>query len=304
VTHTVAVLRFDKALLVARFDLLEALRSKTATLLALVYAAGAFIGTSVFLYVLHGAEDAAREALTNTMKVPADELPRELIREKALPWLLTFVQDEDTRQQLLQMDPLSIFFGFGTLQIVALLVMMPATAGVGAELERGSTRFVLLRCDRLSWGVGKVMSQAVLLAVGLSFAALTTALTGTWIDSEFDPLRLLWLVRTAARTWVFGMAYVGVFVGISLVAGSVAKARLSAVIGWLGLTVTASLLRTRATDSPFAALDWLTWLLPTAHQGSLWSANLLTFWGAVVALLAIGVLGFGVGSVLFRSRDA
>lgn len=298
------MLDVKKAALVARFELLEALRSRLVALLVLLYGGGAMIGSRVFLGLLSSAEEAVQEELAEQMNLPPNTVPEDLVREKAMPWLLGFVQDDATREQLLRMDPLSIFFGYAALKTVAVLVLLIATASIAQDVERGATRFVLFRCDRLSWTLGKTVGQAALLAAGLGLAALGAFVVGTWVDAAFDLSRLGWLLTTAFRAWVYGLAYLGIFSAISMIAKTPMRARAGAVLVWicLGIGYALSTAEWLKQYVPFA--QYLAYGFPAQHQANLWSGSLGIHVGAMLALLMIGGVGFFLGYRVFEGRDA
>src|SRR5690606_12324259 len=152
-----------KLQVVARFELLEALRSRLFIIVLSIYGAGAAIGSYAFLKAVEAADEAARRALSKSMGVDESQLPADLVRENALPMLTGMVRDEALREELLKMPPLSIFYGFMALNLVALFVLAISTGTMAQDLSSGAARFALFRCDRLTWASGKLVGQEVLL---------------------------------------------------------------------------------------------------------------------------------------------
>jgi hypothetical protein len=238
------------------------------------------------------------------MNMDPAALPADLLKEQALPWLVSWVEDPATRAQLLEMDPLSIFFGWGSLQLVAMFVFLPATKCIAGDVGQGATRFVLFRCDRLSFCLGKALAHAALLAAGLMLAAGASFAMGTWLDSHLDLSRAGWLLRTAFRAWVFGLAFLGIFLGVSMTAASAARARFRATLLWFGLWIAHSVLTAQWLNSRAPGAEHAAWLFPSHYQAALWSPGALSYWGAVFALLTIGSVAFALGYRVFASRDA
>lgn len=298
------MLNLKKAARVARFEIAEALHSKGLLLLGLLYGGGAALGSRIFLGILRSAEDSVRATLAENLHVPVSELPQDLVREKAMPWLLGWVQDDATREQLLQMDPLSIFFGFATLQTVALLVLLSSTSTIVRDVSSGAARFVLFRCDRLSWTLGKFAGQALLLGAGLSLAALATGAMGSWVDQDVELSRFGWLLRAAFCSWLYGLAYLGLFLGVSMTVRTATQARALAVVSWFGVAIGHSLVNAESFTAQVPAIKVLAWLFPPHHQGALWSGNWGTFIGACLMLLGFAALSFSAGYTVFERRDA
>src|SRR4051812_40336801 len=102
-------------------------------------------------------------------------VPDDLVRREALPRVIRFlVADEALQRELVWVEPLAIFYGFMALSCVAPLLLMTSGGLHAQDIASGATRFVLTRCDRLSWSLGKLLGHATLLAVGLLVGALAT----------------------------------------------------------------------------------------------------------------------------------
>ncbi len=293
-----------KVTTVARFELVEALRSKLVVVLVLLYGGGALIGSRIFLGLLSTAEETARTALAEQMHVDPSTLPQDLIREKAMPWIVGLVQDEATRQQLLDMDPLSIFFGFAALKSVTILVLLISTTSIVQDVSTGATRFVLFRCDRLSWALGKTAGQALLLASGLALAAIAAGIAGIWVDGTFDVGRWVWLFRTAFRAWAYGFAYLGIFSAVSMMSKTPMLARATALFVWIGFGIAHGIFTSEWLNSKVAFAQYIAWLLPGQHETGLWSGSLGVYVTSVSMLFLIATGSFFGGYRLFEGRDA
>jgi hypothetical protein len=289
---------------VARFELLEAIHSRLVAVLILLYGGGSLIGSRIFLGLWSSAEQTARVGLAEQMKVDPSQLPEDLIRAKAMPWLVGWIEDEATRRQLLEMDPLSIFFGFATLKSVAILVLLICTASIVGDVSTGATRFVLFRCDRLSWVLGKSLGLALLVAFGLGLAVVAAAGAGVWGEGELDGTRLLWLLRTAFRAWIYSIAYLGLFSAVSMVSKTPTRARATALLVWIGLGVLHAVLTSEWIATNLGPAAYLAWLLPAHHQSGLWSGSLGVYTASLGMLMLIAAVSFYGGYRMFERRDA
>lgn len=290
-----------KTLIVARYEWLEALRSRLVLLWAVAYGGGALLGSRIFLGLLQAAEHTAREALAQQLGKDPAELPEGLIRERVIPWLMQFVEDPALRSELSRIDPLSLFYGFVTLQSVPLVVLVLSAGSIAGDVANGAARYVLFRCDRFSWVLGKLLGQAALLAAGLLLAGGASALMGWVMSYPVTGASWMWLARMALRTWVYGVAYLGLFGALSMFAHTPMRARVGAVVLWFFLTVAHWML---TVDGSFLqALSALSWLIPAHHRPALWSGD----WGvrglAVGCLVGIAGLAIGLGYQGFRRRD-
>lgn len=293
-----------KLWIVARFELVEAIRSRLFVVAMALYASGAALGSYIFTKSVQAAEAAARQTLATSMGVDASQLPANLVREKALPMFARLVDDESIRQELLRMPPLSIFYGYVALSLVASLVLVISTGTMSADISSGAARYALFRCDRLTWATGKLLGQEAVLAAGLLAGALTAGGVGMALDPALPQELWLWLFRTSFRAWLYANAYLGIFTGISLIATSPLRARALALFTWIGLGIGHSLVTSEATNRSIPWLHYLGALFPSAHDSALWSPNWGTYLPAAAALLLMGGVGFTLGHWAFQGRDA
>lgn len=294
----------SKLKVVARFELLEALRSRLVVVVLTLYGAGAAIGSLLFLKTMAAAEGAARHALAQSTGADPGSLPDDLVRSHALPIAASLVKDAAIRQELVRMPPLSIFYGYMALVLVALLVLATSAGTMASDLAAGTARFTLFRCDRLTWALGKLVGHEIVLAAGLACGAILAGVVGAWHERSFDPTTWLWLLRTSFRAWIYGTAYLGIFSGLSLVARSAMGARVMGLFALIGLGIGHALLASDYVKARIPLLSHLSVVFPAAHRQALWSAEWGSYLLSIVALLAIGALGFGAGYRAFEQRDA
>lgn len=296
--------QFVKLWAVARFELLEAFRSRLLVVVLALYGAAAAMGSLVFLRVMAAAEDAARRALTGSLGIPEAQLPDDLVRSHALPIASSLVGDAAIRQELLRMPPIAIFYGYMALVVVALLVLVTSAGAVASDLAAGASRFVLFRCDRLTWTLGKLLGHEIVLAIGLCCGAVLTGVVASWHQRSFEPFTWLWLLRASFRAWIYGSAYLGVFTGLSLVARTPLGARALALFTLVALGIVHTVLASESVQAALPGARLLRFLLPAAHRQALWSPEWSRYLVATGALLLIGALGVFAGYLAFRRRDA
>jgi len=293
---------FRKLAYVARFELAEALRSRLVVVVLALYGAGAALGAYIFSAMLTTAENTARDALGSTFS--AHGVPDDLVREHALPRAIAFfVDDAALQKELLDVEPLAIFYGFMALNLVAGIVLLTSGSAHANEIATGGTRFVLTRIDRLSWALGKLAGHAALLLVGLFVGALATAVVA-WLGAGIDAASAVWLARASFRAWVYGVAYLGIFSCVALVVRSPSRTRSFSVallfLLWIGRALCGSSLVA-------AQVPWIThlvWVFPAQYELALWSPRWLESLAAMGALLTIAAGAFALGYASFRRGDA
>ncbi|HEY6725319.1 MAG TPA: hypothetical protein VI197_14890 [Polyangiaceae bacterium] len=291
-----------KLQIVARFELLEALRSRLFIIVVSMYGAGAAIGSYVFLRTVAAAEAVVRKGLADQLRVEESQLPQNLVKENLIPMVLGLF-DDSLKDTLLGMPLLTIFYGIMALNFVALLVLVVSTGTMASDLSTGAARYALFRCDRLTWALGKLLGQELLLATGLAVGALTAGLVALGVDAAFEQETWLWLFRTSFRAWLYGSAYLGLFCGISLISRSPLRARALALFVWIGVGITHSLVTSEFVNDrvPVRSLGYV---FPAAHRESLWSPDWNTYLLAAASLLAFGAVCFAAGHAVFARRDA
>jgi ABC-type transport system involved in multi-copper enzyme maturation permease subunit len=289
---------------IANFELNEARRSRLATFALGLYAAIAGLGTYSFLRTFAAIEETARTALANATGVDASTIPPNLVRDKAIPMLAALETDPGIREQYLRMDPLGIFYAKLSIHSVVLLVLTVSATAIASELSSGSCRFVLTRCDRLSWSLGKGFGHASLLAVALLLGALVTAAVGLQMDPNYHVATGKWLLYSSFFSWVYGVAHLGLFFGISLLSRSVSQARSRAVFLTIALGIAHAFLNTDLARERLPGATYLVYLFPNHYQDALGSADWKAFIPATLALFLLGSGAFMAGVFGFRRRDA
>ena len=162
----------------------------------------------------------------------------------------------------------------------------------------------MFRCDRLTWAAGKLAGQEALLGCGLLVGALVAGLVGQLADPTFEATTWIWLVRTSFRAWIYGSAYLGIFLGLSQVSRSALGAFALGLFALIGITVARSILTSDFANARIPLLRYLALLFPAEHSDRLWSPHWGAYLSAALALFGIGALGFGAGHAVFRGRDA
>jgi len=291
-----------KLVRVAQFEVAEALRSRLISVVFALYGAGAALGAYVFSKTLEAAEQAVREQMFGTLS--AHSIPDDIVRQQALPRVISFlVSDEALARELSGVDPLALFYGFMALNLVAPLVLMTSGGLHSGDIASGAVRFVLTRCDRFTWALGKWLGHAVLLAVGLAVGALATALVAT-LRGGIDPMSLLWLARASSRAWIYGVSYLGLFSCVALAVRVPSRTRTLSILLLFGLWIGHSICNGGYFTERLPALALLVWFFPAHYELALWSPSWAASAPAVLALLAIGLGGLVLGHAIFRRADA
>lgn len=288
---------------VASFDFLESLRSRKAIALLVLYLAGALAATGIFVRVLRAVESAAADALRVAKTESAGAMTSELFRnERFLEVLTELIGDRELATVLSSMPPLALFYAWLALTFIPLLVTLTAGDSIAYEVSTGSCRFALFRTDRLSWAIGKLAGQAMLMTVGIAVGALGAFALGLAYLADVQPgPTALWLARYSVRAWFYGFAYLGLAMGASQLTRSVNVARGLALLALFGVGLGGNVLE--SWDRVPDVLAGMVVLFPQGHDLDLWRPALLDRLPALAMLSALGILYFAAGAVRFARRD-
>lgn len=295
---------FRKLDKVARFELRDALRSRLVVIIVALFAGGAGLGALVFIKSMQGAERLARHQLATMNGVPAEAIPIAEVRDKAISGLIHAIKDEGLRDALLGMQPLAIFYGYLSLFTVPLLVLTLSGGTHAADLQSGTARFSLVRCNRPTWALGKLAGHALLLGFGLLVGALVAGLVGAVYQPEFEARTWGALLLASLRAWIYGISYLGLFSGVSLIAGAPLRARALSLFVLVGCGVGHLVASSDWLSKKAEILSLLKWFFPGQYESGLWVAEPLPYLASVTALVALGAAGFSLGTLSFMRRDA
>jgi hypothetical protein len=290
-------------LLVARFELLRAVRSRQAIALVLTWLVANVGAAWVFTRVI--AEIEASMARTMGV-VPArwpGTMTDQLRDNEDLHGVLKMMAgDAIPLEQLLQVPFLATMQLWMSLALVPFLAATAASECLAPDVASRAVRYELLRTGRGELVAGRMLGQVALTAV-----AVVASLVGVWCTGMLlmvhDPFELAWgLALLGSRSLVFALPFLGVGVGVSQLTSSAGWARV------LALSLTA------ASFVVWGVLSWVdeapyTWIadvllpvLPQTWMAGLWrlDAGLVV---PVAVCAALGVVAASLGGLVFARRD-
>jgi ABC-type transport system involved in multi-copper enzyme maturation permease subunit len=278
-------------LILARFDLATAIRTRRALAALLIYLAGALLTGGILVWVevqwgdkiamARTAIDAAAAAAS--MKADAPDA------YKALSTLAG--GDEELVRHMLHLPLVVLGFFWTTLTFLPLLVALVSHDIVNAEVRNRSARFVLLRTTRTTLLVAKMLSHGVLF-LAVTMAANLALFVYAWVQlPSFEPLAVApWLLRYWLLTLPFGLCYIALTALVSSLvdSGGLALAAMVGVLIGLGI---------------LSSSDVVGFLSPSWWKVGLWSPSLLKVTAHGAAFLAFGGLFLGAAWARLRWRD-
>jgi len=283
----------------------DALRSRRAIVVILLYLGAALLTMNSFLSVLLRLENELAELLG----LPAAQQPGAVVdalwRSDRFRGLVAgAVRSESLVSELVGHSPVVLAFAGLAFFYTPILVALVAPVRVAEELANGTVRYVTVRASRLSWTLGKFLGQLLLFAVALAASAF-----GAWLLARY---RLAasdaWLQAQGLFVWTFrigayGFAFLGLLMGVAHWTRSPSRCTALALMTVFGLSLLSWALERYEGDGIRQLFPLVNQLLPQAYRMGLWRASYAHVGPAALALAALGISYLLLGYAGFRRRD-
>lgn len=290
-----------RILQVARFEWFDALRSRRATVVLILYLAASLISMNGAISVLGKMESQLAEML----QLPADDsrgvVSAALWKSKRFQKMVrSALGDSLVYDDICGRHPAELLYAWFAFFYVPLLTMLVAGNRAADELHSGSVRYMIARVTRIEWSLGKYIGISGLLFAGIAAGSATAwavaayRLSGADIPALF-PAMLVWGVKS----WVYSLSWLGLALGISHLAESGAKATALGIAAMVAFFAAPALLKHFAGDFPALQL-----LFPGGVEDALWRFSPGPVAYATLWLAALGILYLSVGMAVFVRRDA
>lgn len=285
------------AVLVARFQLARAVRTRSALALCLLYLLGSTGATYVFTRILLEIENETAKVL----KVPEVSKPGamlETLRERGdLESILdALIGRPDLIGWAMDQPILSIVHFWFALGVIPFLAVAVGAESLSSDARSRSLRFELVRTGRLELVTGRFLGQGILLLAATAFATLGTfGVAMICMVGQAPLLQAGTLLQTVPRLWLWSLPFLGLGVACSQITSTVNFARSLALGAGVLTWITFGLLK---TDEALAR-PWIGAivepLLPQTYVLDLWgpgwawlgSGAVLPLLGFVAALAAL-----------------
>jgi len=283
------------ALLIARFELSESLRARRALALS-----------TLFLLTALGLAFAYSEAVEATRHAIGDQQILRGAANTAYEQLLLYLADGNRRvaRFMAEQPPAALFLVKIATWFVPILVALTSAEGIASDLGSRAARYTLLRTSRLSFALGKVFGQALLVAVVLGASAVLFLLVAVARTRGFD---LFGSAVGILRFSPFVLSHALCFVAVAALASQVVTSPAAARALSLALLVAAGLLLgapalIRWLGLP-SAFGWVSELSPYAHHDLAFAPHAAMRAVGVLVYLALASLFFAIGYLRLRWRD-
>lgn len=292
-------------LIVARNELTDAVRSRRAVLVLVLYLAGAMLACNGFISALHKIE----VELCKMLALPASTMPGSVMNTlwKSEPFrrmMRELIHDREVVAQLVTVHPMAIVYGWLIFTFTPVLVILTAAPRISEELGSGSIRFALLRTSRAAWCIGKYVGQALMIVVALTLCAL-----GAWCLSKFrlmgmNDLSVAWgMVVYSWKAWLYSLAFLGLALGVSQVTRSQNKAMAMGFAAWIGVSALGLMANQFAGEGWKQIWHAVRVLVPLGHRLDLWRMDAAHVVQSALFLLTLGFAYLFAGHAWLARKD-
>lgn len=228
------------ALLVARFTLARAVRTKSALALCLLYLLASTGATYVFTRILLQIENETADLLS-VPRVTKPGAMLDTLRENGnLESMVNgLVSRPDLAEWAMDQPILTLVHFWFALGVLPFLAVALGAEAIAPDARDRSIRFELVRTGRLELVSGRLAGQAVLLGAGA-----LGAVAGTWCVAMFGMVdqpalrQVATLLEATPRLWLWSLPFLGLGVAASQLTSTVNVARslalFAAVLTWIG----------------------------------------------------------------------
>lgn len=286
-------------------ELADALRSRRALVILLLYVAAGVLTTNGSISVLQRIESELSEALQLGPSDRAGVVSSAIWKSDRFRRMVSDASGHSGLvDDLAGTPPIVLIYGGLAFFYTPLLVMLVAGGRVAEELASGSARYALLRTSRLSWSFGKFLGQVALVGMALLLSGV-----GAWITAEIRMAAteraavLTGMLLAASRAWVYSIAFVGLASGLSHLTRSPGRATAIGLVGLMALGVLSWAADRFYGDGWRQLWHVARMICPPSHRLDLWRLDPAAWLPAATYLVSIGLLYLLAGFARFRRMD-
>lgn len=292
--------------LVIMQEWMDALRSRRALSVILLYLLIAVLSMNGFLSILQRLEAQLAELL----QLPVPDRPGGMVHalwrsDRFRRMVAQAVQSNALAESLVGASPIALAYAGLTFFYAPLLIALIAPSRIADEIGTGAVRPMLLRTSRLRWSVGKLLGLGLMIALSLALGA-----TGAWVLTcirmpATDRLALLApMLGWSMLAWVYGFAFLGLCSGLAHLTRSGVRATLASIVALALVGILYWVANRFAGEGWRQFLEIVRLLTPQAHRAGLWGRTPSAVVPATATLLALGTAFHLCGYAIWRRRDA
>jgi ABC-type transport system involved in multi-copper enzyme maturation permease subunit len=259
--------------LIARFEVLRAVRTWRALALFILYGIAATGAAYLFTRLVKTMENA----IARQMGVPETTVPGAMIgelmdSETFRSVLEGMVGSSEAVDDLLGIPILAIFnlwFGF---ILIPFFAASASAESISIDLQSRAIRYEALRTGRIELVIGRFLGQLGLTAAATLIACVGVAFVGLFLMRGNAPgVLVYWLVWLSVRAWFFSIPFVAMGMATSQLTASPAWSRVMALALTSASWVIFGIARVAQESERFSIpADLVLQLLPQGYMTAMW----------------------------------
>jgi ABC-type transport system involved in multi-copper enzyme maturation permease subunit len=306
-------------LLVARFELAEAVRSRLLIVMVLLFVGAGALGAWGYTSALERIESGAAKITGAPTAGSGTQRPGGVMRRLRTSgsyrgMLRAFLKDDRKADYFAELPPIVVFFGWASFAFTPWLLLFTSSETIAGDVATRAIRFSALRTGRLSFALGKALGQAAIIAGVTALQAATFFVVASVSLTGFEPgATAVGLLSFWPRVFVYVLPFLAWAMFASMATASTNLARTLALGGAVLLAILSGLASPTAPPAQHWHLrggpvrdtfwDLVSYLTPFGHSEGLSYPPGGRLGSDLAICLALTVLYFALGFTVLRRRD-
>ena len=291
---------------VACYEWFDALRSRRALVVLLIYLTAAVCNMYWSINLLHKLENELATVLQLPQSERAGVVSNTLWKSKPFQRMMKqMAQNDLVLKDITGKHPVELIYAWFAFFYTPLLVVLVAGNRIAEELGSGAVRYVIFRTSRASWSLGKFIGQTLMIGLALLLSGAGAYVVAKYrLAGSGTPDLFLNIVQWSGRAWIYSIPYLGLAMGLSHLTRSASKATIMGIIAITFCFAASVLFSHFATDTGWRSLlPHIGMLLPNGHKMYLWRNAAAPLVTGTVTLITLGFCYLLAGFAVFCKRD-
>lgn len=291
---------------VACYEWFDALRSRRALVVLLLYMAAAVCNMHWSINLLHKLENELATVLQLPQSEQTGVVSTALWKSKPFQRIMKqMAQNDLVLHDITGKHPVELIYAWFAFFYTPLLVVLVSGSRIAEDLGSGTVRYMIFRISRISWTLGKFIGQTLMIGLALILSGIGAyAVAKIRLSGSGTPDLCVNMLQWSMRAWIFSIPYLGLAMGLSHLTRSASKATVMGIVAVTVCFVLSLLLRHFTTDIGWRAyLPYLSMLTPEEHKMYLWRNALAPLVTGSAYLVTLGFCYLLIGYAFFRKRD-
>ncbi len=291
---------------VACYEWFDALRSRRALVVLLLYMAAALCNMHWSINLLHKLENELATLLQLPPSEQAGVVSTTLWKSKPFQRMMKQITQNDlVLRDITGKHPVELIYAWFAFFYTPLLVVLVAGNRIAEDLGSGAVRYVVFRTSRVSWSLGKFIGQTLMIGLALFLSGIGAYAVAKYrLSGSGAPDLLLNILQWSVRAWIYSIPFIGLAMGLSHLTRSASKATVMGIIAITVCFVVSLLIRHFTTDTGWRSfLPYVGVLFPDEYKMNMWRNAAAPLVTGTAYLITLGFCYLLAGYAVFSKRD-